>query len=1048
MNFVAAYTKKPHLLLSIVLLLAVVGVVGFFKMPVNLFPDSERPQIAVVTVWPGASAGDVASDVSRVIEKELKTIELVRRVTSTANDEVSVVTAEFEYTKGLDSAATDVSNSLNKIRPLLPPDIRPFQVFKVSSATPAVLTLAVRPKPGSHLDLAQVRRLAENPIKETLLRLPHVANVEVFGGYQSVVQVDLDPDRLQAFHLGPGQIVEALSTWNRNTPEGLVLSQGGQILLKSQGEFTRPEQVGAIVVSAAPGPPVYLRDVAHVHVGIQERQSAYHGNGVPAIGINIQRALSGYALPTIQSVLGELPRLEKQYPGLAFAIADTQGELIQTSVSNMVDALRDAVIMTVIVIFLFLADTRGMLLTGISIPFTYLITFAFMWLFGFEFDMVTLTGVILGVGMLLDDAIVVLENIERHYHKLGEKLEDAVVGGTQEVMLAILSGTYATVVVLVPIIWIGGFVQTVLRPLSLTLSIALIASYLVSVTILPILAPFILRLGGKIERFRWELGLDRFVQGRILHPIQEFFVRAVGTALRHKWAFIVPAVLLLGFSSRVVMPLIGRDLMPPMDTGIFRVAFESYPNTSLARTEALLSEAETAIRRQPGVTMTSSTLGSEPGVLSFGSGRNPQQAFITVHLVNRFQRRQTMWAIEGSVLAELQRMPGIRFPAVFDYGATPLSTIRSTVDLMISGPDPVVLDHLRQQVQQRMMTAGGLTSVVPTWTLDRVEYRFLPDPERLSIYGVNAAVVAAQVGGQVRGVPATLFRVPNQDSFAVWVQAESGRRDTAGRLETLPILTPRGPVPLASLGRISTATVPTLYTHQDITPTVDLLGYRDVQAVTHINANVDKALGGLQLPPGYAITEEGERKTMDEAFSALMAALLLGLVLLYFSLIPAFKSFLHPLTIMVAIPLGMIGATWSMLLTAKHQCMPAFMGMILLAGIVVKNSILLIDFIEEARARGASLHDALTESVRVRTRPILMTAAGTAVGMLPIALQWAIGLERLSPLAVVAIGGLMVSTFLTLVYVPVFYDMFERLRAWLSGSRAVAAFATGAHPLA
>ncbi len=282
----------------------------------------------------------------------------------------------------------------------------------------------------------------------------------------------------------------------------------------------------------------------------------------------------------------------------------------------MVDALRDAIIMTVIIIFLFLADLRGMLLAGISIPFTYLITFAFMWLFGFQFDMVTLTGVILGVGMLLDDAIVVLENIERHYHKMGQKLEDAVIGGTQEVMVAILSGTYATVVALVPIIWIGGFVQTVLRPLSLTLSIALIASYLVSVTILPIMAPFILRLGGKMERTRWELALDHFVQNKVLHPIQEFFVGAVGLALRHKVFFIMPAVMLLVFSGRVVIPLIGRDLMPPMDTGIFRVTFESYPNTSLANTEALLTMAEKSIGQQPGVTMTSSTLGSEPAFSS------------------------------------------------------------------------------------------------------------------------------------------------------------------------------------------------------------------------------------------------------------------------------------------------------------------------------------------------------------------------------------------------------------------------------------------------
>ncbi|MGC8853646.1 MAG: efflux RND transporter permease subunit [Halothiobacillaceae bacterium] len=1033
MGLVESYVKKPHLLLSIVLLLAVVGVVGFFKLPVNLFPDSERPQIAVVTVWPGASADDVNADVSRVIEKELKTIELVRRVTSTSNDEVSVVMAEFEYQKGLDSAATDVSNSLNKIRPLLPADIRPYQVYKVSSATPAVLTLALTPKEGSHLDLSMVRQLADNPIKEALLRLPDVANVEVFGGYQPVIRVALDPNKLQSYHLSPGQVVQALNAWNRNTPEGLLVTDQSHILLKNEGEFKRPEEVGGVVVSAGAGPPVYLRDVATVERSIQERLSAFHGNGKPAIGINIQRALSGYALPTIASVMAKLPELERQYPGIRFEIADTQGELIHTSVSNMVDALRDAILMTVIVIFLFLADVRGMILAGISIPFTYLITFAFMWLFGFEFDLVTLTGVILGVGMLLDDAIVVLENIERHYHKLGKDIQEATIGGTQEVMLAILSGTYATVVVLLPIVYIGGFVQTVLRPLSLTLSIALVASYIVSVTILPILAPFILRLGGRVERWKWELKLDHVVTGKILHAVQEFFVKAVDFALGHKVVFILPAMLLLVLTGRVLMPLIGRDLMPPMDTGIFRVTFEAYPNTSLQDAEALLSKVEGVIQKQPGVTMISSTLGSEPGILSFGSGRNPQQAFITVHLVNRFQRKQTMWEIEKAVERELLTIPGIRFPAAFDYGATPLSTIRSTVDLMISGPDPKVLAKLQEEVTKRLKTVGGLTAVVPTWTLDRLEYRYLPDADRLALYGTDAAAVAAQVSAQVKGFPATLFRVPGQDSFAVWVQAEAARRENPLDLETLPILTPRGTVPLSALGRVEHAFVPTLHTRQNLQETVDVLGYRSTAAVTHINEKVAKALEGLSLPAGYTITDEGERKTMDEAFSALMAALLLGLILLYFSLVPAFKSFLHPLTIMVAIPLGIIGAAWAMLLTGKHSCMPSFMGMILLAGIVVKNSILLIDFILEARARGESRRDALIGSVRVRTRPILMTAVGTAVGMLPIALQWAIGLERLSPLAVVAIGGLMVSTFLTLIYVPVFYELFDTLQTQVSG---------------
>ena len=1028
MKLVEAYVRKPHLLLSIVLLLAVVGLVGYFKMPVNLFPDSERPQIAVVTVWPGASSDDVSSDVARVIEKELKTIELVRRVVSTSNDESAVVTVEFEYQKGLDSAATDVANSLNKIRPLLPADIRPFQVYKVSSATPAVLTLSLTPQEGSHLDLSMIRQLADNPIKERLLRVPGVDNVEIFGGYQPVVRVTLDPNRMQAFRLTSAQVSAALGTWNRNTPEGLVVTDDTHVLLKNQGAFERMEELEGIVVSSAAGPPVYLRDVGKVERSVQERMSAFHGNGKPAIGINIQRSLSGFALPTINAALGALPDLQRQYPNIHFDVADTQQELIHNSVDNMVDALRDAIIMTVIVIFLFLADLRGMLPTAVSIPFTYLITFGMMWLLGFQFDMVTLTGVILGVGMLLDDAIVVLENIERHYHTLGKDMRQAVIGGTQEVMLAILSGTYATVVVLIPIIFIGGYVQTVLRPLALTLSIALAASYVVSVTILPIFAPVILRLGGKVGRSRWEQALDRFVSGRLLHPIQEFFVGGVRLALRHRLLLLIPAISLLVVSGRVLMPLNGRDLMPPMDTGIYRVSFEAWPNTSLEQSEALLAQAEKIIWEQPGVVRTSATLGSEPGVLSFGSGRNTQQAFVTVHLVDRFHRKQTLWDVERIVADRLSAIPGIRFPTTYDYGATALSTIRSTVDLSISGPDPAVLDRLARDVDQRLHGVGGLKAVVRTWSLDRLEYRFKPDPNRLALYGLDSANVASQVSSQVKGISATFLRVPQQDSFAVWVQSRADRRASDVDLATLPVQTAQGPVPLSALGQIVSAIVPTLHTRQGLQETVDVLGYRTTAAVTHINDNVEKALQGLEVPAGYSIREEGELKTMDEAFALLIAALLLGLVLLYFSLVPAFNSFLHPITIMVAIPLALIGATWSMLIMGKHSCMPAFMGMILLAGIVVKNSILLIDFIEEARRGGATIEEALVSSVRVRTRPILMTAAATAVGMIPIAGEWAIGLERLSPLAVVAIGGLLVSTLLTLIYVPMFYDMFERLR--------------------
>ncbi len=1023
-SLVERYLRRPHLVTSLALLAAVVGLVGYRHMPVNLFPDSERPQVAVVTVFPGASAQDVEAEVTRTIEKELSGIEQVRRVASVSKDEVSSVSVEFEYAKGLEAAATDVANGLQKIRALLPESTRPPMVFKVSSATPAVLTLALRPRPGSPLDLAMVREMADNAIKERLLRLPEVANVEVFGGHQPVVRVELDRDALERYRLTPGDVRQALVAFNANQPIGLVVGSGGQILLKRVGQFTSGADVAAIPVAQRPGGVVYLRDVASVRPGSLEPQSAYHANGEAAIAMNVQRAASGNALRTIAGVAGVLPELEASYPGLSFSVPDTQGELIHLGVGNMLDALRDAVIMTVLVIFLFLADWRGMSLAAVSIPFTYLLTFAAVWLIGYELDMVTLTAVIVAVGMLLDDAIVVLENIERHYHEEGRDLRSAVVGGTQEVMLAIFAGTYATIMVLIPIIFIGGYVQTVLRPLAVTLSIALAASYVVSVTIIPLLAPFILRRAAGQGRNRFE-GLVRRFDGAVVEPIRDFYVRLTALALGHRGWFVLAGIVLL-LVSAAQMPLVGRNLMPPMDSGIVKVNFETDANTSLAATEATLARLEQEVRERREVTSVSSVIGSEPAVISFGAGRLAQQGQMTVHLVDRFHRKASIWEIEADLRARFGRVPGLRSVDVFDFGATPLSTIRAPVDVMISGPDLATLDRLGAEVERRLRARGrGLTSVSRSWTLDGSELRFRADPDKLALYQVSPAAVAAQLQGAVRGLPGSTLRVPNEDGLPIWVQLPAAGRRAAAQIGSYTILTPRGPVPLEQLGKLESQRAPAMVTRQGLERTLDVQAFRSRRPISHLQEDVEAALAGIELPAGYTIRNEGETKQMNESFGQLAQALALGLVLLYFSLVPAFRSWVHPLTIMSAIPLALIGAAWSMLLAGKHGCMPSFMGMILLAGIVVKNSILLIDFIAEARGRGQSTLDALVGSVRVRTRPILMTAVGTAVGMVPIAAEWAIGLERLSPLAVVAIGGLLVSTFLTMVYVPVLYSLFE-----------------------
>jgi multidrug efflux pump subunit AcrB len=373
MNLVSRYIKRPHLVLSFVFLVSLVGIMGYKKMPFNLFPDTDRPQISVVTVMPGAAAGDVETDITRVIEKEVSSIDLMRKVTSTSKDEVSVVLAEFEYQKGLDSAATDVANALSKVAARLPQGIRPPQIFKISQATQPTMTLALSPKQGYPVDLRKIRELADNQIKEELLRTHDVGNVEVFGGHQPEVLVSVQPDYLSRFGIAITDVMAAISAQNQNIPQGIIVRKEGQYLFKTEGSTTRIGQLADLVIARRDTGVVHLRDLARITSAEQERQSAYHGNGKEAIGINILRTESGHTLDPILAVEASLPRLKAAYPFINFETSHTQKDLINTSVDNMLGALREAVIVTILVIFLFLGNLRAMGLCASRSPASGLI---------------------------------------------------------------------------------------------------------------------------------------------------------------------------------------------------------------------------------------------------------------------------------------------------------------------------------------------------------------------------------------------------------------------------------------------------------------------------------------------------------------------------------------------------------------------------------------------------------------------------------------------------------------------------------------------------
>ncbi|WP_027370891.1 efflux RND transporter permease subunit [Desulfovermiculus halophilus] len=1021
MTLVDKTFEHPHLVLAVVLLGVALGLASFQRLPQNLFPEANYPSVSVLLIWPGASAEDVQSRVARYVDAELASLDQSRTVRAVSKDEVAAVSVEFEYTKGIDAAVVDVSSALDRIWSGLPDGLLPPRIFRVTDATSPAATLAVKPAGESGLDLSMTRQICDNDLREALLRIPEVSQVEVFGGRKPEIRLAVDRIKLEEYGLSLEQVTSAVAAQNANIPGGTIIRSQEQYLVSIQGEKLQAEELENIVLASDGSGEIHLRDVADISFAHQDMFSFFRGNGAEAVGMNILRPETGHISSTLASFQEHLPQVRQDFPNLELEIVDTSGDIIETSIQNMISSLRSAVILTVAVIFLLLARTRATALTVVSIPFTFLLTFAGMSLLGLELNIVTMTGIILAVGLLVDDSIVIIENIDRHYRSGAESPRRAARSGTREIYLADFSGTLTTVSVLLPIMFVGGYPQQILRPLALTLSLALIFSYLVSITVIPLLAPYL--LGSSRMEDKVAMVLD-WLSSRIVAPLQSFFVHVYRLGSRARWLFIPLGIVVLVLSMRQ-MPLAGKDLMPPMDTGIMMVEFETSPGTSVEETQKTVARMEEVIARYPGFVRMSTKGGAEPGVISFGAERTAQEGVITVHFVDRFARDKSIWEIESELRTDFARLPGLERFSVYEYGATPLSSISAPIDVQIAGPDPRVLDGLAAEAEDRLREVPGLNGISRSWDRSKEEVEITLDHRRMAAYGITVSEVSRVLAAATQGMQASELRIPGQKGIKVQVRLAADKAWSIQGLQDVTVMSDQGPIPLREVAEFQRVLTQDRFIREDLQSVVNVYGYRDTMAISHLQAGVEKALAGMGLPPGYSLSQEGEVTYMNESFSRLGQALMFSLILLYFSLVPIFRSFVQPVVIMVAIPLAFIGVSWGMLLAGKHFCMPASMGMVLLSGIVVNNSILLMDFINQARADGLARQEAIVQAIQTRTRPIVMTATSTMAGMLPIAMEMAVGLERLSPLAVVAIGGLLVSTFLTLVYVPIFYTVFD-----------------------
>ncbi len=1003
------------------------GLMAYVSLPIQLFPDTAPPMVNIITAYPGAAAKDVADLVSDPIETECAALEGVHDVSSTSQDGLSLVTVEFKYGREVDLAAVDAQNAISRIRGNLPENIGEPQVIKFSTSDRPVLTMGL-----SGENMLEIRRLAEEVFSPKLQRVNGVAVVDVFGGYEPEISVHVDRQQMEAYRLSIAQIVQAVRRQNISVPAGQIRSGGQQYTFRLDARSTKIEDIENILVESPVGGRVRINDVADVKTGSSEDLSRFRVNGQSAIAMQIFKQEDANTVEVVARSRQTFDALKQQYPNISFREAEESASFTEQVVNNMLGSVWQALLLAAIIIFLFLASFKRGLVVAISMPMSFLLTFAGMKLFAIEVNMVTLTAIILSVGMVVDGSVVVLENITRHYTERNLSPFQAAREGANEIQFAVIAGNATTLTVLIPLLFMYGFVGETFGPLAATLIIAFISSLLVALTLVPILTMHVSRGGGRLETWadtvakpwRW-----------LMNKTRNGYLALLTHSLRHRWLVIFTAMGLLVIGL-VVLRFQGMELLPKMDSGASFVTVETPSGSSLNETENVMREVEKILLDEPQVEKISNQMGFEPGMHSFGGGgvQGPTQGYISVTLAPRTERQETIWEIQNRLRRKLAHLPNIQNLVVRESGSTARATTAASIVVSIKGEDALVLDRLGDKVLQRIKSVDGVVNPYRSWRRDQRNIRLIINARRMKELGLSAEQVSAQMVQALDGMPAgelkdnmgvdTPIRVRYSKEF------RNFREDAFAIRSNVPA--DGQTIPLGTILNEQDIYVQGLVTRQNLQPTLDVLALHENRPLNFVTAEVANIINNIETPQGYEISMEGENKDMEESRGELMQALLIAFIAIYLLLTAQFRSFLQPITVMMSVPLSIIGIALALWIAGKPMSMPVLVGMILLLGIVVNNSIILIDFIRQRQQEGKNLNDAIVDSVGTRFRPIMMTSLSTIVGMTPLAAEWALGAERFSPLAVAVIGGMAASSFLTMIVIPVLYDGFETMKSKLS----------------
>ncbi len=1022
--------KRPVFATMVIMALVVLGIVSYPRIGVDLFPKVDFPIVTITTTLKGASPDVMDVDVADRIEGAVNTINGVKTITSTSTESVSRTIVEFVLERDIDQAVQDVREKVSTIRSKLPEDIEEPHIAKVDPDSQPILYMNLT----GDKSIRDLSTYVDEVLKEQLQRINEVGDVTFNGLRLRQVRIWLDAARMQAYEVSPADIVLALKRENVELPGGRIETQTKEYTVRIKGEFPSMPDFNDLIVSYYKGAPVKIKDIGRAEDGTEEKRSLARFNGVPAVGIGIQKQSGTNTVAVAERVRKEVDRINKTLPpGMKINIAMDQSKFIVRSIDEVQKHLILGSLFAILAVFLFLKNIRTTLISAVALPVSVISTFALINAFGFTFNNMTMLALSLSVGLLIDDAIIVIENIYRHVEE-GMGPVEAAKFATSEIGLAVMATTLAIVAIFLPVAFMKGLIGRFFLQFALTIVFAVLVSLLVSFTLTPMMASLFLKphnspasKGNVITRWSfWKKTGD--LLERNYKRLEASYSRVLRFSLRHRALMLLATLLVFIFSILIMIFGLGKEFLPPEDQGNFIVRLEAPIDYSVEQVERYFTPAEKMVRDIPEIQSVFYIQGYQ-GYSNRG--------IMIVGLIPKADREKSQEDIKKIIRMKLKQIPGLKVSAE-DISLVGGGIRQVPIQYSIRGQDLIELQKYAKQITAEFAKLPGIVDVDTSLEAGKPEVKVYIDRDKAADLGVDVATIAEAINLLVGG-ELDIARYKDEKKgkrYDIRVRLNPEDRESSAAMQRIYVRARDGKlVELSNVVKIAEGTGPSVINRADRQRAITVFASLEGKPLGEAQSELDDIAGRI-LPADYVPKYYGMAEVMQESFVFLLYALLLGIVMAYMILASQFESFIHPATVLLSMPLSFIGAFGALFLTGKTLNIFSLIGLILLMGLVKKNAILLVDYTNVLRERGMPRREAILQAGPVRMRPILMTTFAMIFGMLPIAFAVGEGAETRAPMGIAVIGGLLTSLVLTLVVVPAAYDIFDDWQEYFKKKRS------------